>query len=88
MPEDTLNTQVRDATEMMELLGDSQHVKRCFIRQNFRYFMGRNETLEDACTLSEMERVYDESGACWKCSSACLIRNPFDTGVDLEEVRP
>ncbi len=64
-PEDTVlvdGMQVRDAVEMMEAFGDSPHVKQCFIRQSFRYFMGRDETLADACTLDQMEQAYDDSG--------------------------
>jgi hypothetical protein len=61
MPEAALSREVTDATEMMSLFASSTHVKRCFIRQNFRYFMGRDETLEDACTLSQMEAAYDEN---------------------------
>ena len=62
MPEPELNVGVTDAIDMMERLADSAHVKRCFIRQNFRYFMGRNETYADACTLAAMEASYDENG--------------------------
>jgi hypothetical protein len=61
MPEAELTVEVADATEMMALFGSSPHVKRCFIRQNFRYFMGRDETLEDACTLTQMEAAYDDN---------------------------
>ena len=62
MPEAALNVEVSDATELMALLGESQHVKRCFIRQTFRYFMGRDERAEDACVLAQMEQRYDRSG--------------------------
>ncbi|MFK7928804.1 MAG: DUF1588 domain-containing protein, partial [Myxococcota bacterium] len=42
-------------------LAESNAVKRCFIRQSFRFFMGRDETREDACALTAMETAYDES---------------------------
>ena len=58
--------QVRDAVEMMELFGESRHVKRCFIRHTFRFFMGRDETTADACTLAEMEQSYDQSNGSFK----------------------
>lgn len=54
--------QVRDATHMMELFAQSRHVKQCFIRHTFRYFMGRDERREDSCTLAQMEQSYDDSG--------------------------
>ena len=37
-------------------------VKQCFVRHSFRYFMGRDETRADGCTLSAMEQAYDDSG--------------------------
>ena len=55
MPDPALEGPVRDAVEMSEKFADSQYVKRCFIRQNFRYYMGRNETMADACVLSQLE---------------------------------
>jgi len=49
---------VRDAVELMELLSTSPVVEQCFVRQTFRYFMGRSETEADACTLAEMYDAY------------------------------
>ncbi|MSP72497.1 MAG: DUF1588 domain-containing protein [Myxococcales bacterium] len=62
MPDPTLNGPVRDAVELSEKLAVSTHAKRCFVRQAFRYYMGRNEDRSDACTLTRMEEVYDSSG--------------------------
>ena len=53
--------EVSDAVDMMGYFSRSPRVKRCFVRQTFRYFMGRNETYADACTLQQMERAYDDS---------------------------
>jgi len=53
---------VRDAVELMELLAESQVVEQCFVRQTFRYFMGRPETLQDGCTLASMYDSYTRSG--------------------------
>ena len=61
MPDPALQVRVNDAVEMMELFAESNVVKRCFIRQNFRHFMGRDETVADACTLAAMEETYDEN---------------------------
>jgi hypothetical protein len=63
MPDPSLDGPVRDAVEMSEKFADSQYVKRCFIRQNFRYYMGRDETMADACVLSQMEEAYDRQGS-------------------------
>ena len=48
--------------ELSEKLATSQRVKRCFVRQAFRYYMGRNENRSDACTLAAMEQAYDSNG--------------------------
>ncbi|MEZ4462657.1 MAG: DUF1585 domain-containing protein [bacterium] len=62
MPDPALNGEVSSIIEFSEKLANSDYAKRCFIRQTFRYFMGRDETLADACTLDAMETAYDESG--------------------------
>ncbi len=62
MPDPALDGPVRDAVEFSEKLAGSAHVKRCFIRHAFRYFMGRDENRTDACTLAKMEQAYDGSG--------------------------
>tara|TARA_Y100001954_G_C15637130_1_gene515723 strand:- start:207 stop:893 length:687 start_codon:yes stop_codon:yes gene_type:complete len=54
---------VDGAIELTELLANSSHVKKCFMRQTFRYFMGRDETPADSCTLSAMEAAYDQQGS-------------------------
>lgn len=63
MPDPSLDGPVRDAIEMSEKFAQSNHVKRCFVRQTFRYFTGRDETLADACTLQQMEAAYDQQGS-------------------------
>ncbi len=55
----TPGLELRDAVDLAEHLARSPRVKRCFIRQSFRYFMGRDETYADACTLEQMEQAYD-----------------------------
>jgi len=62
-PDPALNGPLTDAVEFSVKLSQSTHVKRCFIRQAFRFFMGRNETLADSCVLAAMESAYDEQGS-------------------------
>ncbi|MEM9189911.1 MAG: DUF1588 domain-containing protein [Myxococcota bacterium] len=62
LPDESLNGPVRDAVDMMERFAESSHVQRCFTRQVFRHFMGRGETVDDACTLVAMEDAYDANG--------------------------
>lgn len=61
MPDPALEGPVRDAVELSEKLAASPHVKRCFVRHAFRYFMGRPENRSDACTLAQMESAYDSN---------------------------
>ena len=62
-PDPALNGPVANAVELSEKLASSPHAKRCFLRQAFRYFMGRHETYADACTLNAMEVAYDQQGS-------------------------
>ena len=61
-PDPALNGDYADAIELMEAMADSPYVKRCFVRQTFRFFAGRDETPEDACVLEAMETAYDDGG--------------------------
>jgi hypothetical protein len=61
-PDPALNREYTDLMDYLSALAGSEHVKRCFIRHTFRYFVGRDETLNDACVLSDMEASYDNSG--------------------------
>ena len=53
-----LNREYADAIDLAEAFAESPYVRRCFIRNVFRYFMGRDETPVDACTLSRMEAAF------------------------------
>jgi len=75
LPDPALNGPVRDAVEFSEKLAQSPWVKRCFIRQAFRYYMGRDENLTDACTLSKMEQAYDSSGGSFFKMVGALIKS-------------
>ncbi|MFO0580454.1 MAG: DUF1588 domain-containing protein [Polyangia bacterium] len=59
-PDPALNTSFKSAVEFSQAVANSAYAKRCFIRQAFRYFTGRDETLEDACTLAAMESALDK----------------------------
>lgn len=75
LPDPTLNGPVRDAVELSEKLADSPWVKRCFVRQTFRYFMGRPENLTDACTLTQMEQAYDSSQGSFLTMVSSLMKS-------------
>jgi len=71
-----LDTAVRDAVEMSELFADSVVVEQCFVRQVFRYFAGRPETLEDACTLVAMQDAYEASEGSMQAMLVALFTSP------------
>jgi hypothetical protein len=54
-PDPALNVAVMNAIDFSQRIAISPYAKRCFIRQAFRYFAGRDETMADACTLADME---------------------------------
>lgn len=62
MPSPELAGPVSSAVDFSHKLAASPYAKRCFVRQVFRYFAGREERMYDACTLVAMEKAYDESG--------------------------
>lgn len=89
MPDPALDGPVADAVELSEKLAASAHVKRCFIRQAFRFFMGRSETEADACALSAMESAYDDSGGSFLAMLEALATSDgFLYRHDAEEAQP
>ena len=47
--------------DLVQRLAASDRVRQSFIRHAFRYWMGRNETLNDSPTLMAADRAYVES---------------------------
>ncbi len=68
-----LDGPVDDALELMVKLAGSPHVRQVFVRHAFRYWMGRNETLDDSPTLMAADRAYVESGGSMKALVASLL---------------
>jgi hypothetical protein len=68
-----LNVDVPDAVRMLHKLADSPRVRQVFVRHAFRYFMGRNETLNDAATLRRADTDYVNSGGSMKSLIASLL---------------
>ncbi len=64
---------VKDPREMLHKLAESVRVRQVFVRHVFRFFLGRNETLSDARTLQQADRVYVESGGSFKALVASLL---------------
>jgi hypothetical protein len=71
--DETLDGEVKDAKDMMDRLAKSDRVRQVFIRNVFRYFMGRNEILSDSQTLIQADKAYLESGGSFKALMVSLL---------------
>ena len=68
-----LDGPVKGPVELMHRLAKSDRVRQVFIRHMFRYWMGRNETLNDSPTLMAMDQAYVESGGSFKETLVALV---------------
>jgi len=57
-----LDGPVKNALEMIDKLAKSERVEQVFVRHAFRFWMGRNETLNDAPVLQAAHKAYREGG--------------------------
>jgi hypothetical protein len=68
-----LDGPVANALEMIEKLANSERVEQVFVRHAFRYWMGRNETINDAPVLQAAHRAYREGGGSMNAMLASLL---------------
>ena len=68
-----LDGPVENAIEMIQKLSESERVEQVFVRHAFRYWMGRNETINDAPVLQEAHRAYRDSGGSMKALITSLL---------------
>lgn len=68
-----LDGPVSDALEMIEKLATSERVEQVFVRHAFRFWMGRNETLNDAPVLQSAHKAYRENGGSMKALIISLL---------------
>ena len=71
--EPALDGPVANALELIDKLADSQRVQQVFVRHTFRFWIGRNETLNDASILQEAYRAYAEHGGSMKALLTSLL---------------
>ena len=69
----SLDGPVKNALEMIDKLAASERVEQVFVRHAFRFWMGRNETLEDAPTLQAAHRAYKENDGSMKALLTSLL---------------
>ncbi|TWU51057.1 Planctomycete cytochrome C [Rubripirellula tenax] len=68
-----LDGPVDDALDMIDKLARSERVKQVFVRHAFRFWIGRNETINDAPVLQEAYRAYADNGGSMKSLIASLV---------------
>jgi hypothetical protein len=68
-----LDGPVANALEMIQKLSQSERVKQVFVRHAFRFWMGRNETINDAPVLQDAYRAYRDSGGSMKALLTSLM---------------
>ncbi|MCA9207688.1 MAG: DUF1588 domain-containing protein, partial [Planctomycetales bacterium] len=62
----SIDGKVANAIELIQKLAKSERVEQVFVRHAFRFWMGRNETLNDAPVLQAAHRAYRDSGGSMK----------------------
>ncbi|NNE93330.1 MAG: DUF1588 domain-containing protein, partial [Verrucomicrobiales bacterium] len=68
-----LDGPVSDAIDMIQKLAESERVEQVFVRHAFRFWMGRNETLNDAPVLQAAHTAYKDSGGSMKALIQSLV---------------
>ncbi len=68
-----LDGKVSGAIEMIQKLADSERAEQVFVRHAFRFWMGRNETLNDAPVLRDAWHAYRENGGSMKALITSLL---------------
>jgi hypothetical protein len=68
-----LDGKVANALEMIQKLAESERAEQVFVRHAFRFWMGRNETINDAPVLQEAQRAYRDSGGSMKALITSLL---------------
>jgi hypothetical protein len=59
--------------ELLQKLANSSLVRQSFVRHNFRFWLGRNETIEDSVTLIDADNAYLRNGGSMKEMIASLL---------------
>ena len=68
-----LDGPVKNALEMIDKLSKSERVEQVFVRHVFRFWMGRNETLNDAPILQAAHKAYRDNDGSMKALLISLL---------------
>lgn len=83
-----LDGPVSNALEMIQKLAESERVEQVFVRHAFRFWMGRNETLNDAPVLQAAHRAYRDSGGSMKALIKSLLTSDAFLYRKVERAEP
>ena len=64
---------VKDVRELMYRLANAARVRQSFVRHAFRFWMGRNETLQDSSILIEADDAYEETDGSFRALVISLL---------------
>lgn len=68
-----LDGPVTDALEMIQKIAGSERAEQVFVRHAFRFWMGRNETIDDGPALQKAHLAYQSSGGSMKALIVSLL---------------
>ncbi len=68
-----LDGKVSNAIELIQKLAENKRTEQVFVRHAFRFWMGRNETLNDAPVLQEAYRAYKDNDGSMKALLVSLL---------------
>jgi len=68
-----LDGKVANAIELIRKLAESKRTEQVFVRHAFRFWMGRNETLNDAPVLQDAYHAYKDSNGSMKALLVSLL---------------
>lgn len=68
-----LDGPVENAIDMIQKLAESERVEQVFVRHAFRFWMGRNETLNDAPVLQAVHKAYRDNGGSMNALITSLV---------------
>ncbi len=69
----TLDGEVSDPVDMLNRIAKSERARQSFVRYTFRYYLGRNETLEDSSTLIAADNAYVNNGGSFRALVISLL---------------
>ncbi|MDF1753386.1 MAG: DUF1588 domain-containing protein [Verrucomicrobiales bacterium] len=84
---DDIDGLIGDPFEMLERFAHSEHVEQVFVRHVFRYFLGRNESVDDAPTLIDAHLAYRDSNGSMRALVLSLLTSDSFLYRQLPETR-